>query len=97
MSNVTNIMLSDDSLGSMFSQQQTDIEGRLGLVKIPCDSVGGNKYLEDDLYLGAFNNLHLEEYIKSVKDVCKDCIEDIQLFVKEQDDDKWKEIFLGKV
>ena len=98
MSTVTNIMLSDDTLMSLSVRGQALITKTLGLVKVDNESVGGTKIFEDDLYLGAFNNLSLAEYVLSVKSCFKGKLDNIQLFIKEQDDDKWREIDLrGRV
>lgn len=94
MSQVTNILLSDDSIGSSECERHKSIQTVLNLAKIDCETVGGNKCLEDDLFVGAFNYLDLENYIQKVRDVFKDDIGDVQLFVKEQDDEKWREVDL---
>lgn len=92
MSNVTNILLSDDSCHN--DVLRSVIMTQLNLIRLDNDNVGGTKCLENDLYIGAFNYLKLDEFILSMREVFKDVQtdHDVQLLVKEQDDCKWREV-----
>lgn len=92
MSVVTNVLLSDDSLRN--DQVWEAVVSRLNLVLLNNQDVGGDKCLENMLYIGAFNYLRLEEFIATLRDIYKhvELDDDVQLLVKEQDECRWKEV-----
>ena len=94
MSNVTNVILSDDSLRG--DQLIDKIQDQLGVIRIDPLDVGGTKCLENNLYIGAFNYLIMEDFIRLVRDVYNNVEtvdrDDVQLLVKTQDDCKWREV-----
>lgn len=53
---------------------------------LPVHWYGGDKFLEACLYVGAFNNLPLSNFIKHLGNVSKGLKRFIQVFVKEDDD-----------
>lgn len=55
---------------------------------------GGTKFLETALYIGAFNHFPLEQFIEHLKKIKWDEPENVQLFVKEQFDFKFRLIEL---
>lgn len=75
-------------------------EDKNGLVslddsKIPRGWYGGSKMLECNLYIGAFNYLDLDEFIKHCKNIKWEYPDEIQIIVKEQEDDLFRIIKLG--
>ena len=57
--------------------------------RLPRAWYGGSKYLETGLYLGAFNHLNLDEFIKHVRTISWEFPESVQIIVKEQEDMKF--------
>ena len=57
--------------------------------RLPRAWYGGSKFLECGLYLGAFNHLDLDEFIKHVRTISWRLPECVQIIVKEQDDMKF--------
>jgi len=55
---------------------------------------GGTKFLETPLYIGAYNGLDVEGLIKHLKIVNWEYPESVQLFLKEQESDKFRTIEL---
>lgn len=51
---------------------------------------GGTKYLEAGIYIGAFNNFPLADFVEHLKNIKWECPESVQLIVKEQNEDKFK-------
>lgn len=92
MSTVTNIMLSDDSLSSHRSVGK--IQTILNLRRVDPEWVGGNKLLENNLYLGACSHFNVSEFLTKMKEIYQDVQldDDVQLFIKKQDESKWTEI-----
>lgn len=92
MSTVTNVMISDDSIGG------DSLSVKVGLVlnmrMIPSDQVGGNKCLENNLYIGAFNNFDLDKFISDMRGIYygRSIDDDVQLFVKRQEESRWGEV-----
>jgi hypothetical protein len=58
--------------------------------KLPKGWYGGNKYLEVDLYSGAFNNLNLTKLIHHINSLDWPGPYTVQLLVQEQDEMKFK-------
>ena len=61
---------------------------------LPTGWYGGNKFLEAQLYLGAFNYLILEEFIAHLRSLPWEAPESVQLIIKEENDDKFRVIDL---
>jgi hypothetical protein len=57
--------------------------------RLPRAWYGGSKSLECELYLGAFNHLDLDEFIKHVRTISWRVPECVQIIVKEQEDMKF--------
>lgn len=60
--------------------------------KLPRDWYGGDKRLECNLYLGAFNYLYLDEFIAHLRTIQWKDPESLQLIIKEREDDKFRVI-----
>jgi hypothetical protein len=56
---------------------------------------GGTKVMEAAIWLAAFNHLNLEAFVAMVKTVEWETPGEVSLFVKEQEDDVFREIDLG--
>jgi hypothetical protein len=74
-------------------------EGRCrGLVSVEDPSLpdawyGGNKYLEACLFIGAFDNRclqGLDGFLAHLRSIRWECPESVQVFVLEQDDDRFR-------
>lgn len=76
---------------NIFFENQ-DIKGLVSIETphLPDHWYGGNKYFESAIYLGAFNNLKLMEFINHLKTIEWEDKEDVQMLVKEQESDKFK-------
>jgi hypothetical protein len=101
MSWVTNIILSTSildadksaDLNAAIRQPYKDPFG--ALMVISRDDAGGDKQLEATIYLAAFNRLNLERFLTAVRAVPWDDPEELQLFIKGEDDERFSEIELG--
>lgn len=63
--------------------------------KLPLDWYGGSKRLECNVLIGAYNYLDIESFILFLRNEVKwEAADLVQLFVKEQDDMKFKLINL---
>lgn len=68
----------------------------LGAPPVPIDSenrngwYGGTKFLECNLFIGAYNHLDLDDFIKHLRALKWTSPEDLQIIVKEQNDDKFR-------
>jgi len=104
MSVVTNIVLSlscwdgEEPEGKL-AEVNRYFEGRCrGLVGVEDPSLpdawyGGDKYLEACLFIGAFNSrcLHgLDSFLAHLRSIRWEYPESVQVFVKEQDDDRFR-------
>jgi len=99
MSDVTNLIfalsVTDDNLGKMHEVNTYFVDkGIKPLVsvndeRLPRALYGRSKYLESGLYLGAFNHLDLDDFIKHVRTISWRLPECVQIIVKEQDDVKF--------
>ena len=71
-----------------------------GLVN--CDAVeqrgwyGGTKMLEADIYIGAFNGLHLPDFLDHLRTISWQFPDTVQLIVKKEDDEQFRIITLEK-
>ena len=98
MSLVTNIILitgiSDEiGIGELNRKfQQGTIFSEIDDSKI---DYAGEKFIEAGIYLGAFNYLDLEELIKTIENTRWEYPKDVQLFVKEDNEDRFSEIKLN--
>jgi len=94
MSTVINIMILDNT----FDERVYRVLRKLKLTVANIESVGGNKCLENNLWLGAFNYLDLDKFKEELKycleEITKIDKEDIQVFVKGQNETRWKEVDL---
>ena len=57
---------------------------------LPRGWYGGSKFLEADLYIGAFNHLDLQAFIGHIRSIRWKQPDCVQVFVKEQDDDRFR-------
>ena len=96
MSRVTNLILTC-SLGErekyIISQiNKFKINGNsLGIVSINDDKLpkgwyGGTKYMECNIFIGAFNYIDLRKFVEHLKSIKWEDPEDVQLIIREQDD-----------
>lgn len=100
MSLVTNVILHtpiyfDDEQKEIEKQINSFFDESKGFVyvddeKLPIGWYGGTKMLECDLYIGSFNYLDLEGLIKHLSKIKWEYNEQVQLIVKEQEDDKFR-------
>ncbi len=102
MSRVTNVLLhiggcDSDSVNGTIVQanayfEDCDIRGLISLndPSLPKGWYGGNKYLEAKLYVGAFNHLYLDEFIKHLRSLEWKKPSEVQLIVKEQEEDVFR-------
>lgn len=61
---------------------------------LPRGWYGGTKYLECELYVGAYNYLNLEAFLKHLSTAVKwSEPQNVQVFVKEQNYDKFKVVY----
>ncbi len=107
MSVVTNVILSigladdEENDGVAISRVNQFFEPpRIGFVS--CDSpllprgwYGGTKMLEANLYIGAFNHFVLAEFLEFLGRLEWNEPRNVQLFVKEEDDDRFRLINLA--
>src|SRR4030095_10168300 len=105
MSKVTNIIIatsiSEDIAYLKTKFEQLKVNGQpYNLVSVDNESLpkawyGGSKFLEANLFLGAYNQLDLDALIVFMKEQIKwDVPESVQLIIKEQDDIKFRIIDL---
>lgn len=100
MSHVTNIILT-----TMVDEEDAvkELNGKLSVTAVcssprPVDlsrcpnTCGGNKYLECDIYLAAYNYFKLDNFLGAVRSVAWEYPEDVQLFVKDQHDSHFTEV-----
>lgn len=113
MSHVTNIMISfpcgdyeETTFVDMLNRFTTEIDvPKFSL--LGNSVVGGNKNFECNIFVGAFNYFPLREFsefIDSIKGVLKTeyniddyYFEDMQIFIKEQDSDRWELYFASEI
>lgn len=97
MSLVTNIILTSFHEGPVLAevnryfQEAHDTHTRgPGLVDVS-NLAGGTKYMEMDVWLGAFNYLRLEPFCEHLRGVKWAYPESVVMFVREQHDDRCRE------
>ena len=59
---------------------------------LPRGWYGGDKFLEADLYCGAFNKLDLNEFLEHIKNIDWEGVSYVQVIVQEQDDPCFRSI-----
>ena len=99
MSSVTNLILhigiieDEDAkikeVNAFFGERENPLVG-LREQPLPRGWYGGSKYLECNIYVGAFNYLDLVRFLKHINSIQWDEPQDVQLFVKEQNDTRFK-------
>jgi len=107
MSEVTNLILTfttlEDEEARMQDVNSFEYRGlRMNLISADFDKdmekgyswYGGTKFLEAVLYVGVFNYFPLEQFIEYLKKIKWDEPENVQLFIKEQTDFKFRLISL---
>lgn len=104
MSVVTNFIImapcgNGDKLKEINSYMEIEYPGKKGFVSISDDSLpsgwyGGTKFLETEMWIGAFNYLHEEGLISFLRSMKWKYEEDVQVCYKEDDEDKFKLIDL---
>lgn len=88
---VTNIcMLSHIDDQEKFAQLNERLGSRYHLRRVIYEC-GGTKYLEMDVWTGAFNHFHLPDLINAISktEFCNETL----AFVAEQDDDAWRQVW----
>lgn len=96
MSNVTNVILSMGCLED--SLERIKDVNRLPSLRDLCGkfiedqevvqrATGGTKALEADIFIGAFNFLHTDDFLEDLKKVPWERLQEVQVFVKEQEED----------
>jgi len=65
--------------------------------KLPKGWYGGSKYMEANIYLGAFNHFNTNDFINHLKSIKWENPQDVQIIVKEENEFKFKliNIFSG--
>lgn len=78
-----------------FANEPTGCEGQRFVScndpKLPRGWYGGSKMLECEVYIAAFNYMDVEGWIAHLRSLPWRYPEDVQLFLKEQDDDVFTE------
>lgn len=102
MSVVTNVILKTGLQEELGVQQVNERLSSLDSHHSPfvsCDdtrkgmrSYAGSKALEIDLYPGAFNHLHLQDLLDSIRAAHWDEPEEVQLFVQGETDTRLREV-----
>lgn len=102
MSVVTNVILSLGPLGlneekEFLAEVNKFFGGTKGLVSVDDDSLprgwyGGNKMLETSIAIGAFNYLDLDALVQHLQSLFMICqfLSDVQLMIKEQNEDHFR-------
>ena len=96
MSVVTNAILYYDSAGEAFLAKVNEFfRGRKGFVSVkdpalPDAWYGGDRRLEVDLAIGAFNHLDLEGLVQHLRQIGGPYAVDFQLMVREQDEERFR-------
>jgi hypothetical protein len=103
MSRVTNVILTV-SAGEDIGEDGKDTVAELlnaawdtdGCVpwKTAEDSAAGCKHMECGIYLGGFNHMDLAEFIKAIESIPWRYAEEVQLFVMEEEDSRFREVGL---
>ena len=103
MSRVTNLIVAFSTLedeAKVIDRMRDYNDGKFIIVsvideKLPSDWYGGTKRLECSLLIGAYNYLDLEGFLLFLRsEINWEAIDLVQLFVKEQDNMKFKLINL---
>ena len=107
MSAVTNILLHIDldtanrieEVNEFFSRK--DLRGWPPLVslddpRLPRGWYGGDKRLEADIYVGAYNHFELQSFIEYLQSIAWRDDDAVQLFVKEYDEMEFKLITISR-
>ena len=93
MSVVTNVILILDNESREILQLncwlKENAQGTLAL--LPLGAEGGTKYMECDVYLGAFNHLDVPGFVEAFRSGKYDDPETVQLFVRKQEADRFTE------
>ena len=107
MSKVTNLILTisdlhdDDKLGQINSFVYDGIQMNLVSAAFDDDAVnrtswyGGTRFLEAEIYIGAFNYFPLKDFINHLKQIKWENPNSVQLIVKEENDEKFRIIELS--
>jgi hypothetical protein len=100
MSRVTNIVLSVYGGDvNLMDQVNSFIGDGKGFVSVDDEALpkgwyGGTKYLEADLYIGAFNYLDLPAFLEHLRSLPWSEPRSVQLFLRDQDDERFSLINL---
>lgn len=96
MSRVTNVILTtaagDEQIGAF--NAVWDWRGGPEFQHAQSNTTAGTKNLECNVYLGAFNHLDLAAFIAAIRSIVWDYPEYVQLFVLEEEDERFREISL---
>ena len=58
--------------------------------KLPKGWYGGTKYMECNIFMGAYNYLNLNKFIRHLKSIEWEDSEDVQLIIREQHEDHFR-------
>lgn len=58
------------------------------------DLAGGGKAVEADVWMAAFNGLEPTDLLNHLRTIEWDHPEDVQLIIKEQDDEQWRAVLV---
>ncbi len=101
MSVVTNVVLKTSSWDTPLIEQ-LNAAFHVGEKFVSCDDeklprgwYAGDKMLECGLFPGAYNYLDLGGLVRAIREVKWDYPNAVQLFVREQEDDRLREVDLG--
>lgn len=86
-------LLDDHEIEIVKTELAKITEGTMPFLWIDGEKVGGSKCLECDVFIAAINYLDYEKFVEIIKGLQKQIErstwEDLQVFIKNQDDDKW--------
>ena len=60
--------------------------------RLPRNWYGGNKNLESNVFIGAYNNFDLDRFVSFLREISWENPEDVQIVVKEEEDFVFKMI-----
>ena len=93
MSYVTDVILINNSWGKVPVRKinkwlRKEVGCNAGLKKLDCKA-GGNKYMQCDVWMGAFNKMDIPLFIRCLKDLLQDSRYEIQLLIKDENEERF--------
>lgn len=92
MSQVTNVILK--AAAGEYQIDKLNLLLAYACPFVDSDYCAGDKHLEVNIYLGAFNHLDLDDFRRTVESVQWDYPESLQLFIQEDNDERFREVGL---